>query len=43
MRYGIGVDTIDLEDATRRGIYVANVPDHCIAVVATHALPPILC
>ncbi len=42
VRYGIGVDTIDLEEATRRGIYVANVPDYCIEEVATHALTLIL-
>lgn len=42
VRYGIGVDTIDLGEATRRGIYVANVPDYCIQEVATHALTLIL-
>ncbi len=42
VRYGIGVDTIDLKEATRRGIYVANVPDYCIQEVATHALTLIL-
>jgi D-3-phosphoglycerate dehydrogenase len=38
VRYGIGVDTIDLAAATRRGIMVANVPDYCIDEVADHAL-----
>ena len=42
VRYGIGVDTVDLDEATRRGIYVANVPDYCIDEVATHALALIL-
>lgn len=42
VRYGIGVDTIDLAEATRRGVYVANVPDYCIEEVATHALALIL-
>lgn len=42
VRYGIGVDTIDLAEATRRGIYVANVPDYCIEEVATHAITLIL-
>ena len=42
VRYGIGVDTVDLEQATRQGIYVANVPDYCIEEVATHALALIL-
>jgi D-3-phosphoglycerate dehydrogenase len=37
VRYGIGVDTVDLAECTRRGIYVANVPDYCIDEVATHA------
>jgi D-3-phosphoglycerate dehydrogenase len=42
VRYGIGVDNIDLDEATRLGIYVANVPDYCINEVATHALALIL-
>jgi D-3-phosphoglycerate dehydrogenase len=42
VRYGIGVDTVDLDEATRRGIYVANVPDYCIDEVATHALALVL-
>jgi D-3-phosphoglycerate dehydrogenase len=42
VRYGIGLDTIDLTEATRRGVYVANVPDYCIEEVATHALALIL-
>jgi D-3-phosphoglycerate dehydrogenase len=42
VRFGIGVDTIDLAECTRQGIYVANVPDYCIDEVATHALTLIL-
>jgi D-3-phosphoglycerate dehydrogenase len=42
VRYGIGVDTVDLAACTERGIYVANVPDYCIEEVATHALALIL-
>jgi len=42
VRYGIGVDTIDLPEATRRGIYIANVPDYCIEEVATHTMALIL-
>lgn len=38
VRYGIGVDTIDIPAATERGILVANVPDYCISEVADHAL-----
>src|SRR5258705_3267035 len=35
-RYGIGVDTIDLEAATRAGIIVTNNPTYCIEEVAEH-------
>jgi D-3-phosphoglycerate dehydrogenase / 2-oxoglutarate reductase len=42
VRYGIGVDTVDLAECTKRGIYVANVPDYCIEEVATHALTFVL-
>jgi len=38
VRYGIGVDTIDVAAATQRGIIVANVPDYCIDEVSDHAL-----
>lgn len=38
VRYGIGVDTIDIPAATARGIQVANVPDYCVEEVADHAL-----
>jgi D-3-phosphoglycerate dehydrogenase len=38
VRYGIGVDTIDLEAATEYGVMVANFPDFCIEEVANHAL-----
>ncbi len=37
-RYGIGVDTIDLEAATRAGIIVTNNPTYCIEEVAEHAM-----
>lgn len=36
-RYGVGVDTIDLDAASVRGIPVVNVPDYCEEEVATHA------
>lgn len=36
VRYGIGVDNIDLKSATERRIPVANVPDYCIPSVADH-------
>src|SRR6266851_2602976 len=41
-RYGIGVDMIDLEAASERGIPVCNVPDYCIDEVSTHALAFVL-
>ncbi len=36
-RYGVGVDNVDLDAATRQGIAVVNVPDYCVEEVATHA------
>ncbi|MGV6874220.1 C-terminal binding protein [Pseudochelatococcus sp. B33] len=41
-RYGIGVDTIDLEAATAAGIIVTNNPTYCIDEVAEHAMAMIL-
>jgi D-3-phosphoglycerate dehydrogenase len=38
VRYGIGVDTVDVATATERGILVANVPDYCLDEVSDHAL-----
>jgi len=37
-RYGIGVDTIDLDAATRAGIIVTNNPTYCIDEVAEHTM-----
>jgi D-3-phosphoglycerate dehydrogenase len=42
VRYGIGVDTIDVPAATARGIMVANVPDYCLDEVSDHALTLLL-
>jgi len=42
VRYGIGVDNVDLNAARRRGIPVCNVPDYCIDEVADHTLAFIL-
>ena len=37
-RYGIGVNTIDIDAASRNGIMVANVPDYCLDEVSDHAI-----
>jgi len=42
VRYGIGVDNVDLVAARVRGIPVCNVPDYCIDEVADHTLAFIL-
>jgi D-3-phosphoglycerate dehydrogenase / 2-oxoglutarate reductase len=41
-RYGIGVDTVDLDTATRKGIAVTNVPEYCVDEVSDHALALLL-
>jgi D-3-phosphoglycerate dehydrogenase len=41
-RYGIGVDNIAVEEATRLGIPVTNVPAYCLDEVAEHALALVL-
>lgn len=41
-RYGIGVDMVDLEAASERGILVCNVPDYCIEEVSTHTITCLL-
>ncbi len=40
-RLGIGLDNIDVEFATRKGIVVTNIPDYCLIEVAEHALASI--
>ena len=42
VRYGIGVDNVDLEAARAMGIPVSNIPDYCIDEVADHTLSYIL-
>jgi D-3-phosphoglycerate dehydrogenase len=42
VRYGIGVETIDVAAAAARGIMVANVPDYCVDEVSDHALALLL-
>src|SRR5262245_13841660 len=41
-RYGIGVDNIAVDEATRLGIPVTNVPAYCLDEVAEHALALLL-
>lgn len=41
-RYGIGVDTINVDAATKKGIVVVNVPSYCEDEVSDHALALIL-
>jgi len=38
IRNGIGVDTIDVDACTRKGIMVANVPHYCSDEAATHTM-----
>jgi D-3-phosphoglycerate dehydrogenase / 2-oxoglutarate reductase len=42
VRYGIGVDTIDLVAATEQGIVVSNAPTYCVTEVADHTAGLIL-
>ncbi len=37
-RFGIGVDIVDVDAATRKGILVTNVRDYCTEEVADHAV-----
>jgi D-3-phosphoglycerate dehydrogenase / 2-oxoglutarate reductase len=41
-RYGIGVDNVDVDAATKRGILVTNVRDYCTEEVADHAIAMML-
>lgn len=38
VRYGVGVDNVNLEDATKYGVQVCNVPDYGMNEVADQAL-----
>lgn len=42
IRYGIGVDTVDVKAATARGIWVCNVPDYGVDETSNHAISLIL-
>ena len=38
VRYGVGVDNVDVEAATRRGIVVANAPESTVISAAEHTI-----
>lgn len=38
IRYGVGVNNIDLSAAGRHGVAICNVPDYGVQEVASHAL-----
>ena len=42
VRFGVGLDNIDLEAAAAAGVAVSNVPDYCIDEVASHACAMII-
>lgn len=42
IKYGIGVNNIDVEAATRKGIYVCNVPDYGVEEVSDHTVAMML-
>jgi len=42
VKYAVGLDNIDLEAATQKKIYVANVPRYCVEEVSTHTLALLL-
>jgi D-3-phosphoglycerate dehydrogenase / 2-oxoglutarate reductase len=42
VRYGVGVDSVDLDAAADLGVMVLNVPDYSIAEVADHAVAMVL-
>lgn len=41
-RFGIGVDNVDIAEATRAGIVVTKVPDYCIDEVSDHTMALLL-
>jgi D-3-phosphoglycerate dehydrogenase len=41
-RLGIGLDNIAVDEATRRGVWVTNVPTYCLEEVSDHAVGMIL-
>lgn len=43
IRYGVGLDKVDIPAATQRGIYVCNTPHYGTYAVAEHAFSMLLC
>lgn len=43
VRFGVGVDNIDLTSATKHGVKICNVPDYGTKEVADHAMALLLC
>lgn len=41
-RYGVGVDTVDVDAASQLGVWVVNVPDYGVEEVSDHALALLL-
>jgi D-3-phosphoglycerate dehydrogenase len=41
-RFGIGLDNVDIEAATKRGIRVTRIPDYCLDEVSDHTLAMLL-
>jgi D-3-phosphoglycerate dehydrogenase / 2-oxoglutarate reductase len=41
-RYGVGYDNVDVDACTKKGIYLANVPDYCEEEVSDQALALLL-
>ena len=41
-RFGIGVDNVDIPEATTKGIVVTKVPDYCIDEVSDHTMALLL-
>jgi D-3-phosphoglycerate dehydrogenase len=37
-RLGVGLDNIAVEEATKRGVWVTNIPDYCVEEVSDHAV-----
>lgn len=42
VRYGIGYDVVNVDDCTKRGILLCNLPTYCLEDVAIHAMALIL-